>query len=70
MKTDQFKINQLSPQAYNWYLSYLKTIDAKNIEVYGNFLEDDYVTQFNKGVESSIPIRSSKSPDFHKEKIS
>ena len=40
MKTDQLKINQ---QAYNWYLSYLKTIEA-----YDNFLADDCVMQFNK----------------------
>ena len=47
MKTDKLRINQLSPQAYDWYLSYLKAIDAKNIETYGSFLADKCVMQFN-----------------------
>ncbi|MDJ0570768.1 MAG: nuclear transport factor 2 family protein [Pleurocapsa sp. MO_192.B19] len=47
MKTDKLKINQLSPQVYDWYLSYLKAIDTKNIETYGNFLADKCVMQFN-----------------------
>ena len=47
MKTDKLRINQLSPQVYDWYLSYLKAIDAKNIETYGSFLADKCVMQFN-----------------------
>lgn len=47
MKTDNLRINQLSPEAYQWYLSYLKVLDAKDIEGYGAFLSDDCVMQFN-----------------------
>lgn len=47
MKTDKLRINQLSPEAYHWYLSYLKVLDAKDIEGYGAFLSDDCVMQSN-----------------------
>ena len=47
MKTGKLRINQLSDQAYKWYLSYLQAIDTKNIEVYGTFLANDCVMQFN-----------------------
>lgn len=47
MKTDKLRINQLSPQAYEWYLAYLQAIDTKNVEVYGTFLASDCVMQFN-----------------------
>ncbi len=47
MKIDKLRINQLSPEAYEWYLSYLKVLDAKDIEGYGAFLSDDCVMQFN-----------------------
>ena len=47
MKTNKLRINQLSPQTYEWYLAYLQAIDTKNIEVYGIFLADDCVMQFN-----------------------
>ncbi len=38
MKTHNLKINQLAPEVYEWYLSYLEAIDNKDIEAYGNFL--------------------------------
>ena len=47
MKTDNLRINQLSPEAYQWYLSYLKVLDGKDIEGYGAFLSDDCMMQFN-----------------------
>ena len=47
MKTDKLRINQLSEQAYNWYLSYLQALDAKNVEAYGAFLADDCMMQQN-----------------------
>jgi ketosteroid isomerase-like protein len=47
MKTDQLRINQLSPVAYEWYLSYLDVLDQKDIEGYGAFLGEDCVMQSN-----------------------
>lgn len=47
MKTDKLRINQLSPAAYEWYLSYLKVLDAKNVAGYVTFLSDDCVMQSN-----------------------
>lgn len=47
MKTDNLRINQLSPSAYQWYLSYLKALDGKDIEGYGAFLSEDCIMQFH-----------------------
>ncbi|MBW4475069.1 MAG: nuclear transport factor 2 family protein [Stenomitos rutilans HA7619-LM2] len=47
MKTENLKINQLSPQAYEWYLGYLEAIDNKNIQQYGAYLADDCVMYQN-----------------------
>ncbi len=47
MKTENLRINQLSPAAYEWYLSYLEVLDAKDVEKYGKFLSDDCVMQSN-----------------------
>lgn len=47
MRTDKLRINQLSPETYEWYLAYLQAIDAKDVEVYGTFLADDCVMQSN-----------------------
>lgn len=41
MKTDRLRINQLSPAAYDWYRRYLAALDAKDIERYLAFLDDD-----------------------------
>lgn len=41
MKTENLKINQISSQAYEWYLGYLEAIDGKNIQKYGNYLAQD-----------------------------
>ena len=47
MKTENLRINQLSPAAYEWYLSYLEVLDTKDVEKYGKFLNDDCVMQSN-----------------------
>ena len=47
MKTENLRINQLSPGAYEWYLSYLNVLDAKDVERYGAFLSDNCVMQSN-----------------------
>ncbi|MCC5669713.1 nuclear transport factor 2 family protein [Nostoc sp. CHAB 5784] len=47
MKTDKLRINQLSPQNYEWYLAYLQAIDTKNVELYSSFLTEDCVMHSN-----------------------
>ena len=47
MKTENLRINQLSPDAYEWYLSYLNVLDAKDVDRYGAFLSDACVMQSN-----------------------
>lgn len=47
MRTDNLRINQLSPKAYEWYLAYLQALDAKRVEQYSGFLADDCVMQSN-----------------------
>ena len=34
MKTENLRINQLSPAAYEWYLKYLEKLDTLDIEAY------------------------------------
>lgn len=41
MKTDDLRVNQLSDDAYHWYLGYLTALDAKDIEGYGAYLAPD-----------------------------
>ena len=43
MKTDNLQANQISPDAYEWYLGYLAAIDGKDVEKYGAYLADDCV---------------------------
>lgn len=47
MRTDNLRINQLSPKTYEYYLAYLQAMDTKNVERYSTFLADDCVMQFN-----------------------
>lgn len=47
MRNDRLRINQLSPNTYEWYLTYLQAVDTKNVKVYGTFLADDCVMQSN-----------------------
>lgn len=47
MKTDQLRINQLSPSAYIWYLRYLTAIDSRNIESYASFLAESCTMSMN-----------------------
>ena len=49
MKTENLAVNQLSEQAYEWYLGYLAAIDGKEVEKYGRYLAEDCVmTQNNQ----------------------
>jgi hypothetical protein len=47
MRTSQLRINQLSPEAYTWYLRYLESIDARDIQAYGPFLAENCVMRIN-----------------------
>lgn len=58
MKTENLKINQISSQAYEWYLGYLEAVDNKDIQKYGTYLAQDCVMyQNNNGpVEGKAAI--------------
>lgn len=47
MRTDDLRVNQLSPAAFAWYQAYLAALDAKDIERYGMFLADGCIMQTN-----------------------
>ncbi|BAZ19474.1 hypothetical protein NIES4073_03440 (plasmid) [Kalymmatonema gypsitolerans NIES-4073] len=47
MRTDNLRINQLSPKTYEWYLKYLEVLDSLDIEAYGKFLAQDCSVQSN-----------------------
>jgi ketosteroid isomerase-like protein len=47
MRTDQLRVNQLSGEAYTWYLSYLGSMDALDLERYAAHLADDCVMMMN-----------------------
>lgn len=47
MKTDNLRVNELGPAAYERYLDYLAAMDAKDLDRYGTFLADDVVLQMN-----------------------
>lgn len=50
MITSNLRINQLSEQAYAWYLEYLKVLDSKDVEGYGQFLGDECIMQVNNSI--------------------
>jgi hypothetical protein len=47
MKTENLRINQLSPATYQWYLEYLEALDTLDIEAYGKFLAQDCSVRSN-----------------------
>ncbi|MEH2072271.1 MAG: nuclear transport factor 2 family protein [Nostoc sp.] len=47
MKTNNLRINQLSPETYEWYLKYLKALDSLDIEAYSKFLAPNCSVQSN-----------------------
>ena len=54
MNTANLNINQISPQAYEWYLGYLEAIDSKDIQKYGTYLAQDCVMYQN----NNVPVES------------
>jgi len=50
VRTDNLKINQLSPEAYGWYLKYLEALDSLDIEAYGRFLAQNCSVQSNNNL--------------------
>ena len=49
MITHNLGVNQLSPEAYEWYLRYLEAMDRLDLGDYLAFLSDDCRMQFNNG---------------------
>jgi hypothetical protein len=49
MRTDQLRINQLSPSAFAWFLDYVAAIDAKDLARYRPMLADNCTFQVNNG---------------------
>ena len=47
MKTQNLRINQLSPDAFAWYMHYLTVLDAKDVQGYAVHLADDCEMIFN-----------------------
>jgi ketosteroid isomerase-like protein len=47
MRTDRLRTNQLSPEAYRWYIDYLGAMDRKDLDAYGAFLADDCALRMN-----------------------
>lgn len=47
VRIDRLKINQLSAQAYDWYLTYLEVIDRQDLAAYSKFLSEECVMYFN-----------------------
>lgn len=56
MKTNNLGINQLSPEAFQWYLTYLRAVDEREIDAYASFLAEDCVMQTN----SNPPMQGKK----------
>ncbi len=48
MKTSNLRINQLSSEAYQWYLHYLEVLDSKDVGAYSACLAEDCLMQSNK----------------------
>jgi SnoaL-like domain len=46
MKTNELKVNQLSPKAYEWYLGYLNAMDKLDLDAYASYLATNCELQF------------------------
>ena len=47
MRTDRLRTDQLSSEAYRWYLNYLGAVDCKDLDAHGAFRADDCALQMN-----------------------
>lgn len=43
---NELKINQISEEAFAWYMKYLEAVDSTDAEKYGEFLAEDCVFEF------------------------
>ncbi len=43
---NELRINQLSPDAFTWYLAYLRSVDEQDADAFAAFLADDATFQF------------------------
>lgn len=41
MRTENLRINELSDDAYTWYLEYLRILDAQDLDAYAALLAED-----------------------------
>ena len=69
METGNLTVNQLSPEGFAWYLSYLSSLDVKNLPIYSQFLADDcelYVNNMGpvKGKEAIVGMLGQYWPSF------
>ena len=58
MRTSNLSRNQLSPEAFGWYLGYLQAMDSLDIEACGGFLADGCRLQMN----NDAPIAAGRPP--------
>jgi len=47
VQINNLRINQLSKEAFEWYLGYLNTVDIKDLKSYGAYLSDNCRMQIN-----------------------
>jgi hypothetical protein len=47
MRTDRLRTNQLSPEAYRWFLDYLGAMDRKDLDAYGALLAEGCELRMN-----------------------
>ncbi len=51
MRTDRLRTNQLSPEAYRWYLDYLGAMDRKDLDAYGAFYAQDGAARLRRALD-------------------
>ena len=49
MITKNLRVNQLSREAFDWYLRYLGAMDRLDLDAYLGFLSEDCAMRFNNG---------------------
>ena len=64
MKINKLRINQLSSQAFQKYLSYLQAMDQKDLDAYVSFLSEDCALQMNneEPVQGKVAIAGKLGP--------
>ncbi|MGD1834990.1 MAG: nuclear transport factor 2 family protein [Nitrososphaeraceae archaeon] len=47
VQINNLRINQLSKETFEWYISYLNTVDIKDLKSYSTYLSDNCIMQIN-----------------------